>query len=334
MSTNLFESTPEHLHDTVREAVSSTFGSIVVTLIEPVLGGASGALAYQIEAGGRLYLLRLENRRSPLRNPHQYVCMRIAAEAGIAPPLRYANDGAGAAIMDFVVQRPLHQYPGGPSGLAAALGKLAVRLQATEPFPTLGDYRVYLDRMLGHLRTLFTTGLLDPHMEGFARIRDAYPWDSATHVSSHNDPNPRNILFDGERLWLIDWETSYRNDPLTDLAILTENHASTPELEAVLLEAWRGSPPDRALHARVRLMRQLTRLYYACLLFITSVRAPASVTDLAAPTPAEFRSQLASGQLSLGMTETRVILGKMILASFLAGLQSQDFEDALESAPG
>jgi hypothetical protein len=39
-------------------------------------------------------------------------------------------------------------------------------------------------------------------------------------VSSHNDPVPANILFDGRRPWLIDWEWAYRNDPLVDVAIV------------------------------------------------------------------------------------------------------------------
>jgi thiamine kinase-like enzyme len=41
-------------------------------------------------------------------------------------------------------------------------------------------------------------------------------------VSSHNDSIPSNILFDGDRLWLIDWESAYRNDPLVDVAIVLD----------------------------------------------------------------------------------------------------------------
>ena len=63
-----------------------------------------------------------------------------------------------------------------------------------------------------------------------------------------------------------------------------------------------------------------------------TARVSSPVTDLAAPTPAEFRSQIASGQLKLEMTGTRVLLGKMILAAFLASLHSRDFQEALESA--
>jgi len=336
MNERWVETIPEHLRDTAETAVASAFGSPPVTSLQPVSGGASGALTYRVEVDGRSYLLRMETRRGPLRNPHQYVCMQIAADAGIAPPLRHADDSAGVAILDFVIQRPLQEYPGGPVGLATAIGKLAANLQAAPAFPELGDYRIFLDRMLGYVRKSFAPGLLDPHVEGFERIRQAYPWDNSAHVSSHNDPNPSNILFDGERLWLIDWETSYRNDPLTDVAILTENFARTPDLEDVLLRSWLGGPPDRALRARLVLMRQMTRLYYAGIILASFVGSPGAepMTDLSAPNPVEFRAQLASGQLKMGTTEMKLVLGKIFLAGFLASLNAPDFENALAIAQG
>jgi hypothetical protein len=70
--------------------------------------------------------------------------------------------------MDFVVHRPLDQYPGGSHGLAKALGKLAANLQAAPPFRVLGDFRTFIERMLGYLDTAFAAGLLEPRREVFA----------------------------------------------------------------------------------------------------------------------------------------------------------------------
>lgn len=329
MIDNWLEKLPETSHLAARDAVTSAFGAAPIRSIDPVLGGASGALTFRLGVNDRFYLLRMETSRRPLRNPHQYACMRIAAEAGIAPPLRYSNDDAGAVIMDFVTSLPLSAYPGGPSGLVNALGRLAAQLQATVPFPVLGDYRAFLSRMLGSIKSVFAPGLLDEHMAGFERIRDAYPWNSDRHVSSHNDPNPRNIIFDGERLWLIDWETSYRNDSFTDIAILVENHASTAELEDVLLTSWSGRAPDVVMRARVRVMRQLTRLYYAGLLVVFATKLSDSIANLAAPTPDEFRARIASGELKPAALETKIVLGKMCLAAFLAEFRTAGFEEAL-----
>ena len=112
-------------------------------------------------------------------------------------------------------------------------------------------------------------------------------------VSCHNDPVPANILSDGKRLWLIDWESAYRNDPLVDVAIVLDNLARTPELRSTLLQSWLGRTPDDALLARLELVRALTRLYYAGVFFSASALAPRTPpdTDMSAPTPAEFEQR-------------------------------------------
>jgi aminoglycoside phosphotransferase (APT) family kinase protein len=336
MSTALFDGVPVERRETAQSALASTFGSSAVDALQPIAGGASGALTYRVEAGGRSYLLRIETRRGPLRNPHQYDCMRIASEAGMAPALRYVDADAGVALMDFVRQHPLSQYPGGPNALARDLGRRAARLQRTRAFPRLWDFPKVVERIFGFVRSscLFADGLLDPHAEAFERVRAAYRWDESALVSSHNDPNPQNVLFDGERLWLVDWETAYRNDPLTDVAILVESFAQTPELERALVEAWLGGEPDRALRARLALMRQLTRLYYAGLLLSIAASQPreAPERDLAAPTPAEFRAALARGEHAPGSRATMFVLGKMCLAGFLSGTTAPEFDEALAIA--
>jgi len=77
-----------------RESIraATAFGSASIAAITPVTGGASGASTFRVQVGGRGFLLRLEGPPSPLRNPHHYVSMRIAAEAGIAPKIHYIDE--------------------------------------------------------------------------------------------------------------------------------------------------------------------------------------------------------------------------------------------------
>jgi Ser/Thr protein kinase RdoA (MazF antagonist) len=337
MSGQLLELVPVDHREAARSALGAAFGDSSVVGLEPVAGGASGALTYRVQAEGRAHLMRIETRmQSPMRNPHQYACLRIAADAGIAPAVRHLDEAAGVVVMDFLRQRPLLEYPGGPAALARAVAELVGRLQATPAFPELHAFPTVVSRMLGFLRTsgMFAEGLLDEHAAGLERIREAYAWNPSALVSSHNDPNPRNIVFDGERLWLVDWETAYRNDPLTDVAIVVENLAPTPELEATVVEAWLGRAPDDRVRARLQLMRQLTRMYYAALLFGVSARVPRSApeADLTAPTPAEFGAAVARGDLKSASPEAMWVLGKMCLAGFRAGLRAPGFEGALALA--
>src|SRR6266498_3399652 len=110
MSDDLLEPVPATHREAARTGLMTVFGGASIAALQRVGGGASGALIYRVDVAGRLYLMRVETRRGPLRNPHQYVCMQTAAEAGIAPPLHHADSESGVAIMDFLQQRPLEEY--------------------------------------------------------------------------------------------------------------------------------------------------------------------------------------------------------------------------------
>ena len=85
-----FDAVPADRRETARAALASAFGAAPLGPLAPIAGGAS-ALTYRVEAGGRPYALRLEQARLARRNPQDLTGLRLAAEAGIAPALRYAG---------------------------------------------------------------------------------------------------------------------------------------------------------------------------------------------------------------------------------------------------
>ena len=150
-------------------------------------------------------------------------------------------------------------------------------------------------------------------------------------VSSHNDPVPSNILFDGERLWLIDWELAYRSDPFVDVAIVLDNLARSPELADILLKAYLGRELDEALVNRFVAIRAFTRLYYAGVLLSASAAASwmKDDPDLSVPTVAEFQQDVRAGLVKPGAPQTKHILGKMFLVSSMSGIDTPGFEVAV-----
>jgi aminoglycoside phosphotransferase (APT) family kinase protein len=309
---------------TIRKALGAAFGPDPVDMIIHIGGGASGAMPFKVHIGGRRYLVRLEGAASPLRNPHQYESMRIASAAGIAPNVHHIDETARVAVMDFIEERPLSAFPGGSYALAHAVGIILGRLQQASPFPQFVEYPEIVGRLWRWVcqTGLFAPGVLDPCTERLARLQEAYVWDTAESVSGHNDPVPRNVLFDGQRLWLIDWESAYRNDPLVDVAITLDSFAPSPELEQVLLRAWLGHDrPSAELRSRLAKVRALTRLYYAGVLLSASAKAsgPLGDRDLSALTVAAFRQVIRNGGIRPGSPEAKHTLGKMYLASFLTG---------------
>jgi aminoglycoside phosphotransferase (APT) family kinase protein len=323
----------EQDRETVRAAVVAAFGSAEVSAMTPITGGASGASTFQLHLGDRRFLLRLEGHPSPLRNPHQYVSLRIAAEAGIAPKVHHIDETNRIAVMDFVQQRPLRSYPGGPRALAQALGELLARVQATPAFPLFVNYADIVTRLFAHVcRTgLFAPGLLDRYVERLELLREAYNAGGTELVSSHNDSIPSNILFDGIRLWMIDWESAYRNDPLVDVAIMLDNFAPSQDLQHVFLDACFKRSLDAGARARLELIKALTRLYYAGVLLSASAAASwiCADTDLRAPNAEDFQQAIRLGRLRAGTPETKHILGKMFLASFLCDVRPPGLETAV-----
>jgi hypothetical protein len=307
----------------VRAALDAAFGAARVDRIAPLGGGASGALPFRVEIGGRRFLVRVEGPASPLRNPHQYESMRIASEAGIAPKVHHIDEAGRVAVMDFIEEQPLTAFPGGPAALAQAVGAILGRVQSTRRFPRFVEYPEIVARLWRWVcqTGLFAPGVLDPCTERLERIREAYVWNPTDSVSSHNDPVPRNVLFDGKRLWLVDWESAYRNDPLVDVAIALDGFARSPELEQILLRAWRPHESDTSFSDRLAKVRALTRLYYAGVLLSASSAAsgPLADRDLSAPSAEAFRRAVRDGRINPGSPEAKHMLGKMYLASFMTG---------------
>lgn len=326
---------PEARRDAAHAALRAAFGASAASNFQPIRGGVSGAVILRFEVRERTYVLRIEPERVALHHRERgFACLSAAAAAGVAPAVHHGDPATGLTIMDFISSRRLSEHAGGSVATVRMLGALVARLQATPPFPSTGTYPEVVASLLASLSAseFFAPGELDQHAAGLARICAALPWDTSSLVSCHNDPNPRNILFDGERVWLIDWELACRNDPLVDIAILTTDLAETPELEDTLLAATFGAPASRLLRARLSVIRLLTRLFYGCIVLDSLVGRlrPAPDIGLAASTPAAFRAALADGRLASGRAETAYAFGKMSLAAFVDGLAAPEFADALK----
>ena len=304
----------------VLAAIASVADPAEVSALTPIVGGASGAATLRVEVGTDAYVLRLDVRRGGLGDPRRsYPCLRAASAAGIAPTVHHADDVTGVALMDFVEQRPLASFPGGRPALLRELGRMVARLQRTAHFPTMDvDFGVLTDALLRFVvdGRLFAPGVLDRHCAALARIRDEYPWEH-DQVAAHNDLNPRNVLFDGRRLWLVDWELAFGNDPFADVANLVNNFHDVPDVETLVLEGWLDRSPDDHERHRLALMRDLHRLFSGCLLLSEFVGRRGPAPDLAAPTRAEFGAALARGELR-GTRELLYVLGTMHLADVVA----------------
>ncbi len=75
----------------------------------------------------------------------------------------------------------------------------------------------------------------------------------------HHDLQLQNLIDDGQRLWIVDWECAAMGNPYFDLGGLGANAELDEAEERVLLVAYFGAarPTDQA---RIRLMRLMSAL--------------------------------------------------------------------------
>lgn len=327
---------PAARHAALAFALRTTFGtSDLDSAPVPMAGGLSGARLFRIRVGGIAYVLRLEGAQPPpFGDPARaHACMRTAAEACLAPRVRCADAASGVVIMDLVAAEPLADHHGGREGLLVELARAARLLHETPPFAPVVDYLDGMDTLIGHFRA---AGLSSPAaVELFARyaaFRQTWRTPASDLVSSHNDLNPGNVIYDGRRLWLIDWDAAFLADRYVDLASLANWFGHGPADDDLLLATYFGAPPGVAQRARLSLMRLVNDLFYG-VMFTLSAAALRTPADLgAAPPFAEQRAALASGALDMSQARVRLTYGASLLARALAGFRSAAFAERLARA--
>ncbi|MBS0334170.1 MAG: phosphotransferase [Proteobacteria bacterium] len=329
---------PESHRAAVERGLLAAFGATEPDAIAPMSGGMSGAAVFRIRVGGLGYVLRLTLARDELRDPARGVaCMRIAAQACLAPAVRYANAEDGVAIMDLVPARPLSDYHGGSRAMVVELAQALRVLHAAAPFPTLVDYMDGVQSLVDRNRT---GGLLDPAataelFELYAGLAAGYRTAPGDLVSSHNDLNPGNIVFDGGRLWLIDWEAAFLADRYVDLATLANWFGLDADGETLLLRTYFGAAPAPEQRARLTVMRTVNQVF-AGTVFLNAAadeRPGAQLTDrtLAGPSLAELQARLRAGDFGFDVWENRVAYGKARLAQALTELKADALSAALRT---
>ena len=331
---------PEHHRPAVTRGLIVAFGVATLDSASPVSGGLSGAAVYRIEVGGVAYLLRIQNGRDAIRDPARgHACMKIAAEAGLAPRVLYACDDDGVAITDFIVQRPPASDPvAARAALIPQLGQAVRALHAAPPFPPLIDY---LDGVEGLVGQVLMSGLPTPaQMQRLQSVRDrlfaAYRRLAPDPVSSHNDLNPGNIVHDGQRPWLVDWDAAFLADRYVDLAALANVYARAPADETVLLTTYFAAPPTEAQRARLFLARQISHLFHA-MIFLSGAAAERPEARLNEPAADgrsldQLHAALGIGEPLFAAWEGRVAYGLAHLREAAEAVDGARFDEAVEQA--
>lgn len=318
----------------VEKALQETFQTTEVDEIAKLAGGYSPALVYKIVVNNRPYVLRLIMHTNAFSDPaRQFFCMDLAAQANITPAIHYANVEDALSITDFIETIPLTTQFLVRDDLLAEMAAIIRSIHALPLFPKLINF---LDGIDGFIKDFKAAKILpesatEECFKYYAEIQKVYPRYDKDIVSSHNDLNPNNLLCDGKKIWVIDWEAAFQNDRYVDLAI-TKNYALSAQ-EEPFLKAYFGNYLDSYKEARFFLMQQICLIFYAMafMKLIIASQPPdfSHDTNMETLRLQDFHVQLGNGKVTLASYEGKFSYAKTLLNEALYNMKTPRFAKSI-----
>jgi thiamine kinase-like enzyme len=332
---------PHEKNDAVIRGLREAFGVDQFDDIRAITKGQTTALVYRIVVGGSPYLLKIITRPYQMIGPDRlFTCMQSAAEAGIAPRVLYQSVADGIWITDFVEEIAFTE-----SEARRRMPELLRVLHALPPFPRTENHINTTCTFLlhagpardGFFRAFQASNVVTPEafeqlVAWHAQLVEAYPHDDveADMLSSHNDLfKPDNILFDGARVWLVDWEAAFLNDRYADLAAVANLLFTSEEEQGMLLNAYFGKPANEHQLARFYLMRQTTHMFYGMAFQLLGASSGGEAGSEEMPSSEAFRRRMWAGEINLADKAAKITYGRVHWNEMVKNAHTSRHTDAL-----
>jgi aminoglycoside phosphotransferase (APT) family kinase protein len=281
--------------------------------ITPVAVGFSGAGVYRVETADANYVLKISDEpvdawRRKLR------VQDLAVAAGVTPRIVHVDEARRAVVTELVVDRSFPILFMTPATRDAAITLLGRTLRRVHDVPLPADLPA-LDP-LAILGSLTLPPLPSFAASAIAKIVDETPPPSdRALVLSHNDVNPTNLVYDGERLLLVDWNTAAPNDPLYDLAAIAVFLRMDEATCAKLVAAHDGVAATE-LPPRLRYLQRVVAVVCGALFLNLARQGGHAGSTSEEPEPLEaFYQRLRTGQTDIAAATGKWEFGLALISS-------------------
>jgi thiamine kinase-like enzyme len=228
--------------------------------VEPLTGGLTNH-NYRVDTADHSYVARMPSRHGALlaidRNAELYNS-RAAAEAGVAPAVIATvpptDTCGGAMLIEWIAGQTLSADAVRDGRTTSRIASACQRLHSGPRF--INDFNMF-DVQRGYLSIVLENEfrLPDRYLEFqpiVGEIEAAMGIRRQPSVPCHNDLLAENMIDDGKKLWLIDYEYAGNNDPYFELGNIAAESSLTVDQLDELIRAYHGAE-SKTLLARARL---------------------------------------------------------------------------------
>jgi thiamine kinase-like enzyme len=329
---------PQEKSAAVTRGLLQAFGVTEFEEIRMMTKGHTPSLVFRIVVRGSPVLLKII--MLPYDPTRHFTNMKAAAEAGLAPHVRYTSIEDKISITDFVEAVP---FP-----VADALVRIPAALRALHALPPFAGVPSHINTSCMFLMNKgaavdgfiqrFQAANIPPTDESeelfarYAQISAVYPHHDPDMVSSHNDLfKPDNVLFDGHRVWLVDWEAAFLNDRYADLAVVANLVVTDDAEERVYLQEYFGEPPDRYQLARFFLAQQVAHIFYAMAYLLQGSAGKPIDWSETVPEFRDFHRRIWAGEVNLAEKQMKIAYGRVHWEQLLRNVRQARFSEALKT---
>jgi thiamine kinase-like enzyme len=213
---------------------------------------------YQVTTDdGEKYVARFSSVKSTLLaidREAEYHNSQVAAAAGVGPDVVEFAPDAGVLLVKWIEGRTFQDADLDDEGALSRVAEICRRLHGATPF--VGEFDMFaIQRRYLAIVQEFGFRLPDDYLSFVPQVRaieHALRVTAGPSVPCHNDLLAANVMDDGERLWLIDFEYSGNGDPCFELGNLWSEAALSLDRLEHLVTSYFGAP-SAVQTARARL---------------------------------------------------------------------------------
>lgn len=238
---------------------------------------------FRVEVDGDVFIVRIAGRdteRLGIDRRRECQCAIAAGQTGVGPEVVACLPDAGILVTRFIPGRHISL---GEMARPEVLGRVVRSLHLVHAGPSFTGHFSPFRILEEYLRAARASGAPLPEDIGWmdalaAAIEVATNRGSATMRPCHNDLWGPNLIDDGDRVRILDWEYAGMGDVYFDLANFAIHHAFTDAEDEALLKEYFGAVSAAGL-ARLRLLKIVSELREAMWAMVAVTLAVNAGTD-------------------------------------------------------